>query len=236
MEPIRKFVKSIDKKTIRKFDILLQLMILTSLIGFSLETLPDLSSTFRSILRYIEIVTVMIFTLEYVARVVAAPKKLKFIFSFYGIIDLLAIVPFFISTDIDLRSLRLFRFFRLIWILKLVRYSAAARRLQIAFSIAKEEIVMFLFVTVLFLYLSSVGIFYFENSAQPEVFSSVFASMWWAVTTLTTVGYGDIYPVTTGGKVFTFFILMIGLGVVSIPAGLLASALSEAREVEEASK
>ena len=79
------------------------------------------------------------------------------------------------------------------------------------------------------LYLSAVGIYYFENTAQPDVFSSVFHSLWWAVATLTTVGYGDIYPITVGGRIFTFLILMIGLGVVAVPAGLLASALSKVR-------
>ena len=79
------------------------------------------------------------------------------------------------------------------------------------------------------------GIYYFENGAQPDVFKSVFHSLWWAVATLTTVGYGDIYPITAGGKVFTFFVLMIGLGIVAVPAGLVASALSKARMEEEQS-
>ena len=88
-------------------------------------------------------------------------------------------------------------------------------------------------VTLLLLYFSAVGIYYFERDAQPEAFASVFHSLWWAVVTLTTVGYGDVYPVTTGGRSFTFLILLIGLGVVSVPAGLVASALSEAREMEQ---
>jgi voltage-gated potassium channel len=84
------------------------------------------------------------------------------------------------------------------------------------------------------LYFSAVGIYYFENDAQPEKFASVFHSLWWSVATLTTVGYGDIYPVTVGGKVFTFLVLLIGLGIVSVPAGLVASALSKARQLEDA--
>jgi voltage-gated potassium channel len=87
-------------------------------------------------------------------------------------------------------------------------------------------------VTIVLLYFAAVGIYYFENPAQPDAFVSVFHSLWWAVATLTTVGYGDVYPVTTGGRIFTFFILLIGLGIVSVPAGLVASALSKAREEE----
>lgn len=79
------------------------------------------------------------------------------------------------------------------------------------------------------LYLSAVGIYYFENEAQPEVFKSIFHSLWWALATLTTVGYGDIYPITVGGKIFTFFVLIIGVGIVAIPAGLIASAITVAK-------
>jgi len=99
--------------------------------------------------------------------------------------------------------------------------------------IAREEIVLFLFATLILLYLSAVGIYFFEHDEQPDVFASVFHSLWWAVVTLTTVGYGDVTPHTVGGRVFTFLVLIIGLGVVSIPAGLVASALSKARELEE---
>ena len=85
---------------------------------------------------------------------------------------------------------------------------------------------------MLLIYFSAVGIYYFENDAQPEKFASVFHSMWWSVVTLTTVGYGDVYPVTVGGRLFTFIVLLVGLGFVSVPAGLLAAALSKAREME----
>ena len=83
------------------------------------------------------------------------------------------------------------------------------------------------------LFFSAVGIYYFESAAQPDSFSSIFQSMWWAVATLTTVGYGDVYPITVGGKLFTFFVLMVGLGIVAVPTGLVASALSTAREMEK---
>jgi len=106
-------------------------------------------------------------------------------------------------------------------------------RFHIVAKLIKEEVILFLIVTGIFLFLASAGIYYFENAAQPEVFASVFHSGWWAIVTLTTVGYGDVYPITMGGKMFTFFILMLGVGIVTIPAGLVASALTKAREMEE---
>lgn len=154
-------------------------------------------------------------------------------FSFFGLIDLLAILPFYLSLGIDLRSLRAFRFLRLIRILKLARYSRAAQRYHRAFLIAKEEIILFLFGAILMLFFAAVGIYYFERDAQPEAFASVFHSFWWSVCTLTTVGFGDVYPVTLGGKVFTTVILVVGLGFVAVPAGLMASALSKARTIDD---
>lgn len=233
MSKIKTIIEQSDTKAGKAFDIFIQCLIVFSLITFSIETLPNLSTESKQLLRTIEVVVVGIFTVEYIARVVVATSKRAFIFSFYGIIDLLAILPFYLSTGIDLRSLRAFRLLRLIRILKLVRYSAAIRRFHRAFLIAKEELALFLFTAMIILYLAGVGIYYFEFPAQPEAFSSVFHSLWWAVATLTTVGYGDIYPITIGGKLFTFVVLIIGLGIVSIPAGLVASALSEARELDD---
>ena len=128
---------------------------------------------------------------------------------------------------IDLRAVRVFRLLRL---LKLVRYSSAIQRFHRAFLIAKDELILFLSVTIIIIFLAGVGIYYFENSVQPKNFASIFHSLWWAVATLTTVGYGDIYPVTAGGKIFTFIILLVGLGIIAMPAALMASALSKARE------
>ena len=106
-------------------------------------------------------------------------------------------------------------------------------RFHKALILAKEELILFFCVTLILLFFSSVGIYYFENAAQPNAFQSVFHSLWWSVVTLTTVGYGDVYPVTVGGKIFTTFVLMIGLGLVAVPTGLIASALSAAREMEK---
>lgn len=232
-EKIRKIVEDTTTREGKYFDYFIQFLIFLSLIAFTIETLPDNSKDTIDFLNVFEIICVAIFTVEYILRIYVAKKPLKYIFSFYGVIDLLAIFPFYLKTAYDLRALRAFRVFRIFRTLKLVRYNKAIKRFYIAARIVKEEIILFLIVTSIFIFLASAGIYYFENEAQPELFSSVIHSGWWAVVTLTTVGYGDVYPITAGGKIFTIFILLIGVGIVTIPAGLVASALSKAREIEK---
>ena len=164
-------------------------------------------------------------------RLYVAPKPIKYIFSFYGIIDVLAIVPFFLRA-FDLRFLRAFRIFRIFRALKLIRYNKAINRFNMAMEIVKEELILFFIVILILIFIVSAGIYFFENEAQPDDFKSIFHSAWWSIVTLTTVGYGDVYPITLGGKIFTFFVLIIGVGVVTIPAGLIGSALSQARDLE----
>jgi voltage-gated potassium channel len=113
----------------------------------------------------------------------------------------------------------------------MARYTGAIERLTAAIRMVREELIVFGVVACLTLYLCAIGIYYFENEAQPEAFSSVFSSMWWAAVTLTTVGYGDVYPVTTGGRIFTIVVLFMALGVVAIPTGLVSSALTKLRGV-----
>ncbi|QDS95058.1 Cyclic nucleotide-gated potassium channel [Roseimaritima multifibrata] len=233
MPTLKNIVERSDSTIGRAFDLAIQLLIVLSLIAFSVETLPNLDPQWIRFLQIFEVVTVLVFTAEYLLRFLVADRKLSFVFSFFGIIDLLAILPFYLSFGIDLRTIRAFRLLRLFWMFKLVRYSKAIQRFHRAFLIAREEIVLFLCVTIILLYLAAVGIYHFEHDTQPEAFASIFHSLWWAVITLTTVGYGDIYPVTAGGRIFTFALLLIGLGVVSVPAGLMASALSKAREMEK---
>lgn len=233
MEKLRSVIEGHDTTAGRAFNLFIQVLIILSLVSFTMETLPGLSKSTRQVLRAVEVFTVAVFSVEYLLRILVAQKRLKFIFSFYGLVDLLAILPFYIASGVDLRSLRVFRLFRLLRILKILRFNAAIRRFGLAFSSIKNELVIFLTATLFLLYVSGVGIYYFENPAQPEQFKSIFHSLWWSVTTLTTVGYGDYYPVTLGGRVFTFIVLMIGLGVVAVPTGLISSALSATIANEE---
>ena len=210
--------------------IIIQLLIIFSILSFSIETLPNIDKTLKIYLSYTETIIVIFFTIEYIIRIYIS-KKINYIFSFYGIIDLFAILPFYITLGtLDVRALRIFGLFRIFRIVKLIQFTSAIEKFQAAFDKIKRELLIFSVFAIFLLYLSSVGIYYFENSAQPEIFKSVFHSFWWSVTTLTTAGYGDMVPITFGGKVFASFILLIGIGIVSVPDGLLASALTNGKK------
>ena len=226
-------VERADTRAGRTFDLVVLGLIVGSLVALSIETLPGLPEETTAALRLLEAVITVLFTVEYGMRLAAAERKWRYVFSFYGIVDLVAIVPFYISLGgVDLLAVRAVRLFRVFHVLKVFRYSSALHRYRRALTLAREEILLFLLAAGILLYLSAVGIYYFEREAQPEHFQSILHSLWWAVATLTTVGYGDIYPVTTGGRVFTFVVLVCGLGIVAAPSGLIAAALSRAREEE----
>lgn len=227
---LKNLVELNDNKISKSFAYFIQFLIILSVITFSIETLPDLKAQTRVVLNAIEAFCVAVFTFEYLARIYVADSKPKFIFSFFGLVDFLAILPFYLSFGIDLRSLRLLRMFRLFRLFKLVRYNKAMRHFANAMKMAKEQIILFMIITIMLIYFTAVGIYYFENEAQPEHFSSIFSSLWWSIVTLTTVGYGDVYPITVGGRIFTFFMLLIGLGVVAIPTGIISSSLTKAVE------
>lgn len=214
----------------RIFEYSTQSLIALSLVVFSIETIPNLPETTYSILSIVEIIIVGLFTIEYLLRFLAAKKGLDYALSFYGIIDFLAIAPFYIFSGLNLQAVRILRFLRLLRILKLTRYNKSINRFVTALREVKEDLALFSIITTMLLFLAAVGIYYFEHSAQPDKFQSIFDSLWWAIATLTTVGYGDIYPITAGGKIFTFIILILGLGIVAVPTGIIASALTAIRK------
>ena len=230
---LKRMVEQSDTRAGRWFDAVVFALIVVSLITFSIETLPNLPPAASAMLYRIEFATVLLFTGEYLLRLAVADSRWRFVRSFFGVIDLVAILPFYLVAGVDLRAVRAFRLLRLLRILKLARYSDAIRRPRRAVGIVREELILFLNAALILIFLSAVGIYYFEHDRQPEQFASVFHSLWWAIVTLTTVGYGDTFPITTGGRVFTFFVLFLGLGIVAVPTGLFASALAKAREEEE---
>lgn len=204
-------------------------LILASAVVLTLESMPQIRSDFKRALHVAEMLFVLLFLAEFLLRLTCAPEPRKYLFSFWGIIDFLASVPAILLLAPDLQSLRVIRLLRLLRVLKLLRIGNAYDRLVGALATIRDELIIVLIVSILALYLAAVGIYHFEHRAQPETFTSIPASLWWAVATLTTVGYGDVYPITIGGRIFTGFVLLIGLGIVALPAGLLTSALMTSR-------
>ncbi len=227
---LQQLVDNPDRGPGRVFAWFIQTVIIVSILDFTIESIPDTSSQLRSALWIIEVASIIIFTIELILRLAFSKKGLRYAFSFFGLIDILAILPFYLALGIDLRGIRAFRLLRLFRLFKLARYSKAMRRYHLAFLKAREDLVLFGATALIIIFIAAVGIHYFESTTQPDKFDSIPKCLWWAVTTLTTVGYGDAYPVTVGGKLFTFLILAVGLAAVAVPSGIMANALSQASE------
>jgi voltage-gated potassium channel len=210
-----------------------QALIVISVLSIGIETLPGLPEWARDLLAIEEAVIVAAFTAEYLLRLLVAEQPARYARSFWGVTDLAAILPFYLSLGIDLRAFRALRLLRLFRLFKLARYSRAAERIGIALRSVREELVVFGLAAMALIYLCAIFIYHFEHDAQPDAFASVFHAMWWAAITLTTVGYGDVYPVTLGGRVFTVLMLMLALGIIAVPTGIVASALSKVRQQPE---
>lgn len=214
-------------RTGRSVAFALHVLIVVSAIAISMETVQSLPPGLRRALLWVEYLTLSVFTVEYLLRLGCTPRPLRYAFSFWGIVDFLSIVPALLFLLPDAQSIRSLRLLRLIRLLKLFYASRALDRLSRAFQKNRSELLIFTFIALVVLYLSAVGIYHFEHEAQPETFGSIPASLWWALATLTTVGYGDVYPVTLAGRAFTGIVLLVGLGVIAVPAGLITSALLE---------
>lgn len=231
MKAIRRIVWESDTRAGHAFDTVVLTVIVGGLILDGIATLEGLDPrTVRALVLANTAVTTL-FVIEYALRLATAPKRWRYVTSFYGIVDLVAILPTLLG--LDLRALRAFRLFRLLRLLKITR-AKALNRFGKALWTVRDEGLIFLFTTAVVLYLAAAGIYHFEHEAQPETFGSIPESLWWAVTTLTTVGYGDAYPATAGGRMFTAVILLCGIAIVAAPAGLVATALSRAgKETKE---
>lgn len=223
----------------RIVDFILILLISVSVVAVIFESVPAWEHKYASIFHLIETVSVAVFTVEYFLRVWCAVEidryadsgmnplliRLRFVFSPYAIIDFLAILPFYLliggfAADVDLRFLRCFRLLR---VLKLTRYSSAFEILAATCRENTRPLIAAFFILMVVMLLAASGIYFFERYAQPVAFASIPDAMWWAVSTLTTVGYGDITPVTAGGKIFGAMITVIGIGMVALPTGILAA-------------
>ncbi len=205
----------------------LNIVTVVAIITFSISTIPSLNDMQLLILRYIEVATISIFSFDYISRAITGGRK--YLKSPLGLIDLVVILPFYLSIGVDTRSIRIIRLIRLFQIFKMVRCTKSLTLIYKSYQLIKNELLVFAMLSMVVLFLASVGIYYAEHDAQPDKFASIFHSLWWAVTTISTVGYGDMYPITMLGKLFTFVVLVIGLGIIAIPTSLYSAALIQVR-------
>lgn len=229
--------KSEDKLS-RAFDIFLITLILLNVGAVVLQSVGEVYAAAPWAFDAFEIFSVVIFSLEYLGRVWTAVEnprfakpvlgRIRYAFTPMAIIDLLAILPFYLQImGGDMRFLRAFRAFRVLRIIKLQRYWNVIKLFYRIYLKTRDELLVTGAILLLLLIIAASRMYYAERNVQPEIFSSIPAAMWWAVATLTTVGYGDVYPVTDMGRLFGAIVAIMGIGVFALPTGIIGSALVE---------
>lgn len=199
----------------------------------------DLKETVRDILHTIEFVTIIIFLIEYLLRLWTADflypesgvitSRLRFMITFSGIVDLFTILPYFLPFFFPSGAV-VFRMFRVVRILHLFRINSKYDAFNVITEVLKEkknQLISSVFLIVILMIASSLCMYDLEHEVQPEQFSNAFSGIWWSVSTLLTVGYGDIYPITVGGKMMAIVIAFLGVGVVAIPTGIVSAGFYE---------
>ena len=231
----------------RLFDLFIMLLIFASISSVFLMTF-DIPSWMYPFLNNFERWTIIVFSAEYLLRIWTADllypelsplrSRIKYVFSWMAIIDLISILPFYLPyyLPINLVSIRAVRLVRLLRIFKLNRYSEALAAIGDVFKRKYREICVSIFFVFILLTIASLLIYYAEHDAQPDKFSNAFSGLWWAVATLTTVGYGDIYPITVTGRILGAIIAIMGIGMVAIPTGILSAGFIEVLEKKEPGK
>lgn len=230
---------STDNLPSRLFNIFIMSLISLNVIAVILETIENLSSQYMLFFWVFEVFSVSIFTIEYLLRLWICTTNNRFKDSIKGrvrfavtplaLVDLISILPFYLPMIIplDLRFIRALRLFRLFRLFKMGRYSESLKMLKNVFKEKKEELLITVFLVIILLLFSSSLMYFVENVAQPETFSSIPTAMWWGIVTLTTVGYGDVYPITPIGKLLGAIIALLGIGIFALPTGILASGFAE---------
>ena len=214
------FKNIIENKYIDSFLILL---IIFNIICLGFETDKTIYLTYKTFFSMVEIISVIIFTIEYLMRLFTL-DKLKDIFSPLMIIDLLAILPFYLPVaKLDLRILRIFRLFRILRIFKLARYFESLQMIGKVIYRKRTELISIFGVLLFLIFLSSFFMFYAESEAQPNAFHNILDTFWWSIVTFTTVGYGDVYPITPIGKLLSATIVLIGIMLFALPTSILTA-------------
>ena len=221
----------------RYVDLAIMGLILLSVVAVVVETVDPVADRYGTALWYFEVFCVGVFTVEYAVRIwsITASERyrdpvtgrFRYAMTPYLVIDLLAILPFYLGGAVDLRFLRVLRLFRIFRVLKIARYSDSLRAMGAVLERKKPELLISIVVTSMLLVLVSSAMYYVERSAQPDAFSSIPATLWWGFVTLTTVGYGDIYPVTPLGQLLAGVSAFLGIGLFALPASILASGFIE---------
>jgi voltage-gated potassium channel len=226
-------------KTSRIIDFALFFLVGANVLAIILESVPSLHQAYKSFFYWFELVSVILFSIEYILRVwssVDDPKHLqeshtatrfKFMGSSMALIDLAAIAPFYLQILLPGMDLRFLRVLRMLRILKITRYSSAMNVLLRVLHKEREAFIAVFTILLMVLVMVSCGIYLVESRVQPDAFGSIPDSMWWALATLTTVGFGDVTPITPLGKFFGALVMIIGIGIIALPAGILASSFSE---------
>ncbi len=234
-DKLHEIIYEADTPIGRTFDFILLIAILASILFVMLESVEYVDNKYHEFLNVAEWVMTILFTIEYIVRIVEIKKPSKYIFSFYGIIDLLSTIPkylslFFVGSQslVALRALRLLRIFR---ILKLARYIGESTYFVRALKVSRAKILVFLsFVLILCIILGT--IMYLVESGEGSGFTSIPRSVYWAIVTLTTVGYGDIAPATAVGQLIASAIMILGYSIIAIPTGIVSAEMSRSQRKE----
>jgi voltage-gated potassium channel len=214
-----------DTREGKVFDISLLIVILIGVALVMLESVPTIRDNYQQFLKISEWIITMIFTLEYTLRILIVRKPFKYIFSFYGIIDLLSVIPTYLSLVIvgsqSLVVIRILRLLRIFRILKLTRYTQAGRTLANAMWASREKISVFVFFVIILVVI--VGTIMYLIEGEEHGFTSIPRGIYWAIVTLTTVGYGDLSPVTALGQFLASIVMIMGYAIIAVPTGIVTA-------------
>lgn len=226
---LHEIIYEADTPAGKLFDVVLLFFIVASIVLVMLESVNSIDAKYHNLLNSAEWVVTILFTVEYIARIISVKKPIKYITSFYGIIDLLSTIPkylslIFVGTHalVALRALRLLRIFR---ILKLARYLGASNNLLTAIKASRVKISVFLFAVVIISVILGTIMYIIEG--EENGFTNIPKSVYWCIVTLTTVGYGDIAPQTPIGQFIASIVMILGYGIIAVPTGIVTSEMTK---------